>query len=192
MEPDFDPSANKYHTNGNDSHSMVVSKVNPSPWKGSVQEDVPTQYDIKNTYPDPVEGLGIMPMRVEVEGSSVHSDEDLEPSPKKNRPDFESHIGDAGDLAVGMLQESQDRKDSSGKTKSAPRTVILPSQKEILEALWQAGMRSTSRKLRSLQEQAAQRTGLRMDIIHVSLILKISTHQSWSHWNLPSLKYSKI
>lgn len=146
-----------------------------------------TQFDIKATYSD--EALNIIPtMPVEVESPSVASDEE-ESSPKRLRlsesEDQEMQAGMARGTSKGLVGEgveemgSEHRDNSirksgsgssrSGEGKSAPRTVILPSQREVLERLWQLGMRSTSRKLRHLQEEAQRETGLRMDIIHVRM-----------------------
>ena len=150
-----------------------------------------TQFDIKNTYAE--DTLGIIPMPVEVGSpSSLHSDEEDEQQTKRFKLSQEDDQHSQGTPSeynnslnlgnqAGMFDAGGDRRDSmmrkvgkTGEGKSAPRTVILPMQREALERLWQVGMKSTSRKLRTLQEQAQQETGLRMDIIHVS-----GQHSSW-------------
>lgn len=143
-----------------------------------------TQFDIKATYSE--EALNIIPtMPVEVESPSVASDEE-ESSPKRLKlsesEDQEMQTGGTskGSMGEGVEEMGSEHRDNSvrksgsassrsGEGKSAPRTVILPSQREVLETLWQNGMRSTSRKLRHLQEEAQRETGLRMDIIHVRI-----------------------
>lgn len=145
------------------------------------------QFDIKATYSE--EALSILPtMPVEVESPSVASEEE-ESSPKRLKlsesEDQELQAGGTrgtskASVGEGIEEMGSEHRDNSvrksgsassrgGEGKSAPRTVILPSQREVLERLWQLGMRSTSRKLRHLQEEAQRETGLRMDIIHVRL-----------------------
>lgn len=145
-----------------------------------------TQFDIKPTYSE--EALSIIPtMPVEVESPSIASDEE-DTSPKRlklSESEQEMQTGGTrgaskGPMGEGVEEMGSEHRDNSmrksgsgssrgGEGKSAPRTVILPSQREVLEKLWQVGMRSTSRKLRHLQEEAQRETGLRMDIIHVRI-----------------------
>lgn len=141
------------------------------------------QFDIKNAYAE--DTLGIIPMPVEVGSPSSMRSEDEEHHQSKRLKLSDGDDAEGGDRTseynnmlsstgqMGGSDEGADRRDSMmkkvgkvGEGKSAPRTVILPVQREALERLWQLGMKSTSRKLRTLQEQAQQETGLRMDIIH--------------------------